>query len=291
MADLGYAMIDRTHTLCPGLFRSLSNDDRKKRLDLRYKVSEDQFIEFKGPYMLGALELRVLQAIVAMAGPDGKLLSNDATASILGRELMRELFTPDAKLRRSKEKPHSLMVSGSLRGLLSELGMAVSGANIRTMRKSIETLFMVTVFLEKDGVRAGSRLLGSYASDEATGDLCVAINPLLAGAVLGHRQYTRIDLNEVRALKTDAAHLLHQRLCAWIDAGKVRKVSMEYLMSYAWPDPSSVESTIKKRKSAVRKALREFEAIGWQIVEKKGIFSISRPACEALGCDKPVSFP
>ena len=78
--------------------------------------------------------------------------------------------------------------------------------------------------------------LMSYAFDEEDGRLFVALNPQIAEAILGRRPYTRIEMAEVRALQTDPARLIHQRLCGWIDPGKAGRVELDTLSGYVWPD-------------------------------------------------------
>ncbi|WP_434057944.1 replication protein C, IncQ-type [Acinetobacter pseudolwoffii] len=59
---------------------------------------------------------------------------------------------------------------------------------------------------------------------------------------------------EVRALDSETARLLHQRLCGWIDPGKTGKASIDTLCGYVWPSEAS-GSTMRKRRQRVREAL------------------------------------
>lgn len=83
--------------------------------------------------------------------------------------------------------------------------------------------------------------------------------------------------NQVRALKSDAARLIHQRLCGWIDPGESGRVTIDVLCSYVWPDEAS-PATMRKRRQKVRKALEELKGIGWTVKEyAKGKYKITRP--------------
>lgn len=104
----------------------------------------------------------------------------------------------------------------------------------------------------------------SYAFDEEDGRLFVALNPQIAEAILGRRPYTRIEMAEVRALQTDPARLIHQRLCGWIDPGKAGRVELDTLSGYVWPDDANAEA-MKKRRQKARKALAELAAVGWKV--------------------------
>lgn len=282
--DLTHARHDPAHVLAPGLFRSLGPGDRTAmKLDVTYLHGQDQ-LEFKGHEPLGVDDMRVLQGIVAMAGPDGLILRDEDDLPEAGRQLLLDLFSPPAVVAEAGRKPDTLVVRDSFRRLAREIGLPEGGANLRLIRKSVERLFGVTVFVQSGKRRVGMRLLSAYASDEGNGDLYVALNPRLAGAIFGDRQHIRIDLAEVRALGTDPARLIHQRLCGWIDAGKSGKVSIETLAEYVWPVPTEVESTQKKRRATTRKALAELSAIGWTVDEyARGKMQISRPK-KAKGC-------
>ena len=124
----------------------------------------------------------------------------------------------------------------------------------------------------------GFRLLASYESDGAGGSLHVALNPRIAQAIMGETQHCRISLEEVRALKTDPARLLHQRLCGWIDMGKSGKTTMETLCGYVWMDETNTNA-LKQRRLSIRKALAEIEGLNWTVTEYvRGKFEISRPS-------------
>lgn len=277
--NLTHARHDPGHVLAPALFRSLGPGDRKRlKLDVTYIHGDDQ-IEFKGHEPLGADDLRILQGLVAIAGPEGLILRDDGTASDGAQQLLLDLFTPPGAIVMAEKKPDTLVVRNSFRGLARAVGMDEGGASIKQIRKSVERLFGVTIFVERNKKRTGMRLLSSYASDEGAGDLYVALNPRIAGAILGDApQHVRIELAEVRGIKSDPARLIHQRLCGWLDPGKTRSVSIEKLTSYAWPDPIS-GSAMRRRRGKVRAAMEELRQVGWSITEDPDlVFHISRPA-------------
>lgn len=268
MVDLTHARHDRAHVLAPGLFRSLGPGDRKRlKLDVVYDYGDGERLEFGAKEPLGVLEMRVLQGIVAMAGPEGLILEHEDKASNGGKQLMLALFDPaDSVVKAAREKPPALIVRDSLRRLAREIGVAEGGKNLKLIRESIERLFGVTVFVQQGKRRLGTRLLATYASDEETGDLYVALNPRLAAAILGRTPYARIDLAEARALQSDPARLIHQRLSGWIDPGKSGEVTADTLAGYVWPEEAS-EAQTRWRKTKVRKAVTEIKAAGWRTDE------------------------
>lgn len=278
MPDLNHVRHDPGHVLAPGLFRSLGPGDRKRmKLDVTYQHGDDK-IEFKGFEPLGADDMRVLQGLVAMSGPDGLIMQDHDELDEGPRQLMLSLFKPPAEFRIAERKPDTLVLRGSFRRVAREIGMSEGGQSLLNIRKCIERLYSVTVFVESGGERYGTRLLSSYSSNEKTGELYVALNPRISQAVIGSRQHIRIDLDEVRGLASDHARLIHQRLSGWIDAGKMGRISMEKLAEYVWPDAAKTPSTERFRRKKVRMALDELRDAGWQITEaKSGLCEIRRP--------------
>ena len=254
---LDFARHDPAHCLAPGLFRALRKGERKTaKLDITYEFGDGERLEFSGPEPLGADDLRVLQGLVAMAGPDGILLHPEPAD-----EDARQLWLAmDVKFDALKN--NSLVVRGSFGMLARETGMTCSGKSYSLIRESIERLFKVSVFVQSGKRRAGFHLLSFVASDDASGQLFVALNPRIAQAILGERQYARIEMREVRAIKSDPARLIHQRLSAWVNPSSSRVVALTTLAGYVWTGTASA-STTRKRLERTRKALLELEACGW----------------------------
>lgn len=273
--DLTHARHDNATCLVPGLFRALKRGERKRmKLDLTYKYSEKESVRFIGFEPLGADDMRLLQLLTAAAGPRGLLLEPEP-ASEHGRELRTLLETKDKDDVRTQD---ALVVNESMYSILKEMNLTQGGENMKSLKASLVRMSNVTVIASKNSRQASYHLL-SYTFDESTGDLSVALNPRIASAVLGGR-HTRIDLNEVRALESDAARLMHQRLCGWINENATRKVDLDTLCLYIWPD--TVDSAaMRKRRQRAREALREFEKIGWSVREyARNSYSIKRAKVE-----------
>ena len=268
--ELTHARHDPAHCLAPGLFRSLKRGERKHgKLDVTYTFGEGESMRFVGFEPLGADDMRLLQGIVALGGPNGILLTPEPTSET-GRQLRLSL-----EPRFKAIEQDALVVRESLTKLLSETGMTDSGNNIKALKSSLLRMSNVTIFVTK-GLRQASFHLMSHAFDE-DGRLWVALNPRIAEAILGHRPYARIDMTEVRGLRTDPARLMHQRLCGWIDPGKSGRVGLDTLCGYVWPDEAKAEA-MKKRRQTARKVLAELAAVGWVVNEyAKRKWEIKRP--------------
>lgn len=270
--DLTHARHDPAHCLAPGLFRSLQRGERKRgKLDVVYDYGNGKSIEFSGPEPLGADDLRILQGLVAMAGPSGLTLRPEPRTQ--GAQQLRLFLEP----KWEAIQQDAMIVKGSYRALAREIGYA-NPDDTKPVRECIERLWKVSIIAQNGSQRQGFRLLSAYASDEQCGRLYVALNPLIAQAVDGE-QHARISMDEVRGLQTDPARLLHQRLCGWIDLGKARRVELGTLCNYIWPDQTANPNTLKKRRQTARKAIAELETVGWVVCEyAKGKWEIKRPS-------------
>lgn len=279
--ELTHARHDPIHCLAPGLFRSLQKGERKRaKLDVVYDFGDGRRVEFSGPEPLGADDLRILQGLVAMAGPAGLVLSPEPQTEA-GRQLRLFLEPKWDAIRQD-----AMVVRGSYRALAREVGYA-NVDNAKPIRDCIERLWKVSVIVQDGKRRQGFRLLSEYASDEHDGKLYVALNPLLARAVMGG-QHVRISMGEVRALRTDAARLIHQRLCAWIDPGKWGRVETDTLCGYVWPTEAGSTAAVKKRRHTARLALSELAGLGWRLREyAKDKWAIGRPGLRASPPDPP----
>jgi hypothetical protein len=270
-SELTHARHDPAHCLAPGLFRSLKRGERKKqKLDITYSYGEGEQARFVGFEPLGADDMRILQGLVALAGPEGLILTPEPQSD-MARQL-RLFLEP----KFDAEGKDGLVVRERMTKLLAEIGLTNTGDNIKGLKASLLRMANVTVLVTK-GTRQASFHLLSYDFDEADGRLFVALNPRIADAVLGRRSYARIELAEVRQLETDPARLMHQRLCGWIDPGKSGKAELDTLCAYVWPDDANAEA-MKKRRQAIRKALAELAGVGWTVDEyAKAKFDIRRP--------------
>ncbi len=270
--DLTHARHDPAHCLAPGLFRSLKRGERKNlKLDVKYDYGT-QTLRFVGFEPLDAQDMRMLQGIVALSGPKGIILT-DQPSTDRGMQLRLML---DTKLDAAHRD--ALVVKGTLGGLMREIGYTTDGAEARRdLKESLRRMSNLTVFVS-EGKREASFHLLSYAFDEDDGSLFIALNPRVTEAVLGRRGFTRIEMSEVRALESDPARLMHQRLCAWIAPGKSDQVTLDTLCGYIWPDDASAEA-MKKRRQTARKALTELSALGWGVTEyATRKFTIHRPS-------------
>jgi hypothetical protein len=273
--DLTHARHDPGHCHA-SLFRSLQKGTRTKQgMDITYKFGKES-LRFVCYNLLGVEEMIFLQVFVALAGKDKRYIKLDGSAKTeLGRSLAKLLDPQDDAIFMK-----SLIIKNeTFYRILKESGYDPhKSENIERLKESMFRLANVTLRVtSKERIFATTLL--SYSINVETNLVSIALNPLVTESIFGQRSYTRIDLSEVRSLKTDPARILHERLCAWVWPGETKKVHIDKLTAYIWPDKAT-ESTMRKRRERARKALQEICSIGWKgwSVEesKKGICSISR---------------
>ena len=270
--ELDHIRHEPGHVLAPGLFQSLQKGDYKiKKLDIAYEFGIGERIEFKAAEPLGVPELKVLQGLIAMAGPAGLILEPEP-ATEEGTQLRLLLETKfDAALE------NAMVVKSSYRKLAKTIAKG-NIDNAKDIKKSIERLWGVSVIVRKNGQHKGFRLLSEYASDDAEGRLYVALNPRIASAILGESKYCRISLDEVIELVSDSSVLVHQRLCGYIDSNSSHKVGIDTLCEYVWPTVANPAAMRQRRRRIREVALKELQTIGWRVVEyAKGKYQIFRP--------------
>jgi len=253
----------------PSLFQSLPKGQIQQQRTLNYQAGELQF-QFVGP-LLGALELRVLQGLAGLAGPQNHEL-------IVGAK-------GDPAQEDQEPEVERITISTSYNELARVIGYrANSGSSNSVIRDALETLCSMSVFVGlADAPLSENRAVGTILNqqlDPKDGpSIVVEMCLVLTAAILGGRgQYLRVSLDEVRSLKTDPARLLHHRL-HWVNQGCTRDVKISTMMNYVWPNSTESPSTLRTRRQVVRRALNELMGLGWTVFKKAGdLYSIGRPA-------------
>lgn len=257
------AYYDPAHCLAPGLFRTAKRGELKgKSIEVTYNFGEKTSITFLG-VALGIDHMRLLQALIAMAGPQKSIVNIDRPEDESSKQLALLLEPENGALL-----DRGIKVKGTIQALLREMGYKTDGGEKRNdILEGFQRLSTLKVFIREDGkAKSGSNLL-SYHLDEDTGAFEVLLNPRMTKAIMGEARYTHIDMREVRALESDPARLLHQHLSAVVDPGKNRRIFLDTLISYVWPEPAT-GSTLRTRRQAVRAAIAELVATGGWLFTK-----------------------
>jgi hypothetical protein len=275
-----------------------------ERIPLRRRPSYVEEYTYNGQILkffvaegLGADDLRVLQGLVAMAGATKpKIITLSVQPLSIHGQALREALKVDSIPDESEiedSEAHCIVVRDSFYRLAKEIGYKDpgGGSSSRQIQECIGRLYNVSIVVtnEKTGYSEGFRLLSRYKAttkekEESPGSasLLVALNPRIATAIMSgvNSGYTRIDMADVRRIRSDGTRLIHQRLCGWIDPGCTHKVSNETLCTYIWPSPAlRSSSTYRTRIQSVRRYLQELVDIGWSVKPyRKGHVEIFRPS-------------
>lgn len=135
-------------------FRALKRGERKRsKLDVTYDYGDGKRIEFSGPEPLGADDLRILQGLVAMAGPNGLVLGPEPKTE--GGRQLRLFLEP----KWEAVTADAMVVKGSYRALAKEIGAEVdSGGALKHIQDCIERLWKVSIIAQNGRKRQGFRL-------------------------------------------------------------------------------------------------------------------------------------
>jgi|GEM_PF-495237 len=268
-ARLTHACHDPALCMAPGLFRSVVKGKRGN-LAISYVHSRSVSIKFRALESLGADDLRILQVLVALAATQRSVIT-DASASPASKALRAGM-----SLSGVARSQGLLIARSSYRQLARELGYR-NTENTRPIQVCIKRLANVSVEVETHGRIGGFSLLSEYRDPSEKCGLCIALNPRITLVVQRKVAFTIIRLDEARKLCSDASRLIHQRLSAWIGAGKTSLCNLETLCSYVWPEPTKSAHTAKSRRRTTRKAMDEIAGAGWGVEEyQQGKFRIAR---------------
>jgi hypothetical protein len=278
--QLQFSLHDKAHCAMPGLFTSLTKSS-KLEYDIEPYQHGDVTLSVKGPRM-GVFEGRVLQTLIATASKNKVIKDTDDghclyIPNIHLAEICRELglayhFDSVTLIRSALSKMHEV----KLKYQYSTTERISRSGNKVVNKKTLETGIIYKIetnetdFSNKDGeIKTKIDSIGILLNRRIT-------DVIMSSSSTG---YARIELDEARFLK-DPAWSIHQRLCAFIDPGKVSfPIGIDALCEYAWGSPVGLtpEAT-RKRRSLVRKSLAEFLQIGWKVTETKKKFVFERPA-------------
>jgi hypothetical protein len=262
------AKLDPVHCLAPGLFSSVQKGKRPK-LDIKYQLDDDIYW-FWGPDQLGDDDLLVLQGLTSLAGrAETGLIDLEPNPVTQVGQIAREKLKATGEAAKQK----AIVVKCSYRTFFDEVDLVGGGKQIKALKTCLMRLFAVSIiYLKRKDT--GHRLLSEYESDDA--GLYVTLNPMIATAI-NNSDYIGINMHEVRAIKSGATRIIHQRLCGYMRPGESRYITLDTLVAYAYPVASAIVTTTKKRRSAIRAALRELAGLGWPIIETFDKFKIGRP--------------
>lgn len=256
------------------LFRPLASGPRPK-LEVTYQpASGDVVLTFSGKDALGIPEQTLLLVLLELAQEhryesDSAVLCADAEASIA-----RKLW--DALYRESEGTlPSTLYFSTTWYELASRVGCQPGGSRQELLQMQLKRLCECVVW-EKytNGEEFQSFLVAMVRGDDKR--VHIALNIRLADAIWGTTRYMPVSLSERLQLDTGIARALHAHFSVWLRTGDSQRVGIDTLVERLWPRTSSSggnvqgpvpEGTVRRRRSEVRKALREIDELEYWSVQ------------------------
>ena len=251
-----YAKHDPELCLAPGLFSSLKRGPRNQEWHVKHGD-----ITFCGKGSLGVDDLRVLQALMAIATNNYEKF-NSPTSQV-AQKLIKDLNIKDCS--------EAIFIESSYAAIAYNMGYKKidGGSRLAAIKNCISRLCKVSMTVEKENVK--HQMISCCVQSGKKNDKCsffIAINPRTARVITEDKQkFTGIDMLEVHKLSSNHARLIHQRLCGWINQGDIGTISIKKLCSYVWPDLANKETnkeTMKKRRKKIVECLQQLKDIGWE---------------------------
>lgn len=259
---LDHARMHPVQCQAPGLFRPLKRGQRKThKLDIRLQYAAKEY-RFWGPEPLGADDLRVLLANVAICGPtSGRALLPVAPPTDTGKALQADLFGESAKT-------DTIACRTTIYAIAREAGWNTKSTRKRKqIIESFVRLGAVSVYTSDARYLAGPIRLAAFLVDKQDGRIWFALHPMGALVLFGGDGIATalVSLVEARTLKADAALILYLFLASWIGPGHSQIIGIDALCSHIWPDRTSGD-TQRQHRTRARKALAEIAKLpAWHI--------------------------
>ena len=264
---------DRAICLAKDFFKCIHRGHRGK-LHAMYETGNKKW-GFTGVDQPGAVELRVLQALVSIASKEGRSLRPKAPSSNDAKELSSVI---KATLSPEGEELVYCAIRTSLYRLCVEVGYEDKPDSYLRVLEALKVLAHISIDYEDEEVVTVMDFLG-FIHRKKRRDVLIAINPLVAAAVLGGGQFVHIDMNECRTLTGESTRILHQRLCAVVDPGKNQDFKPETLAGYIWTSQAKPGSSTQRVRNgrAVKALLEVGDLEGWKVIKSGKCFKVVRP--------------
>jgi hypothetical protein len=188
---------------------------------------------------------------------------------------LRSLLDPHGTYTGAK----TLYFEFGLREFLREIGLDEGGKSRQALKDSLLRIHNISLYVDQNGLfQPLPCRFWSFKIAENTNRFSLAIHPLLAQTILGG-QHTRLEMNEIRAIKGASTTILHLRLCGIINPGKTHDFTLDTLCEYIWPNKTEKTGTIRKRHFQIKQTIAELSTLpGWTLTEyAKNRYRISRP--------------
>ena len=279
---LDHARVDPSHCLADGLFRPLQKGTQKgSSLDIHYRYKGYTFW-WRNYRLLSIADQSVFLALHRLAAERGRTEQVGPTHSDPTMLEVRGALN----LRLQAADLECLAFSTSLREMAENIGLSVTGPNLKAIKESLLRLSGVSFVIYKGEEETSTFWQANLISQLAgvDGKIYVAVNPLLSKALVG-KPSSYIDMSEQRQLNADAAKRLHVWLSSWAPTEEARTIALDNLIQHVWGTEEISAEAIRKRRTYLRKAIAEIGNLeGWTCEEDKetNLVKVMRPPMGTL---------
>lgn len=273
-----FAAVDPPLTMLP-LFRPLPRQGRTEARNHNV-VAEKEFggrrISVESTWTLGADDLSALLVVCALAGMDGKVIE-PSKQKVLHDGVVTHLNSKGD----ATDVKHLRLVT-TMDVMIREVGLEHRGDSYKQVRASLKRLARVTytdygpVGSNMQSMRAtGSQNLLDVVTEE--NEVHIMLNAWLTAAIIPGGQFSRIDLNESRTLKGEAARILHFYLSSIVRAGQQRDMELDTIVDRLYDRAAKSQRQLLNRRGVARQALKEIGGLdNWTISIKREAVHITR---------------
>lgn len=261
-----HAKVDTSHCLTDGLFRPLSRAPSKEALDVEHTY-KGYTLRWLNYCKLAINDQSVFLAVLRLASEKARV---ERVGNSHESPLIQEVRTA-LKMEKEAANNDCLVLDTSLYEIAKTIGINDCGDNLRMIKRSLTKLSCVSLLIYKGNDIADAFFKTNLFSNLAgiDGRIHIGINPMLGKALSGG-QFTHINMNEQRELKSDVSKRMHVWLSSWMRSGTRNKIELDKLVPHIWGEQPE-QDKLRKRRLSLRKAIQEINELqSWKASEIDG---------------------
>ena len=293
VASLKAIKQDRTLASASGVFRVLPKMTMTQRhVFWRQEATfGGKTLKLEGHWLLDSFDLRMLLALIAMmsnphAGHQAGTASH-GTTKVGYKELRAAITTKEEEdgqmtLFDSDEVPPAAVA----RFTKYEMAMLLCGRDDASaytqIKASLRRLAGISLLVDTPEVEYFANFVSEYRVIKSTGQVIVALHPLVTAAMVSERDYVKMTLDRLMSLETHQGRILYPFLSARVFDGKAQKFRLDDLARHVYADRDDLDDAARMReyRRTLRPALEDIARLpGWKVARADNagtVFTISR---------------
>lgn len=262
------------------LFRPLPRKGREQARKKMFEITvqhEGRILKLVGAYTLGADDLSILLAIIALCAVAASPLPGSSAKKIkIGHsETARVDIKDGLESEGEVENAVHIRLRTTLNAICREAGIAVNKQAYVRVNQSLSRL-RSTHYDDlgyvgqnsKSTHMSGKQNLLSAMTREDTKEISIVLNARFSQVIFGGH-HIRIDLNQSRSLG-EMARILHARLTALVRPTETRSYRIDELVEAVYGEPAESTRERLDRRVHVKEGLTELSKLeGWRIAENR----------------------